>query len=356
MEQVMNKAAVKLSLILMVLGTLLLLSILHSISIGAVDISWKNIILLLYYKVCAVDTIQAQELLNSSTGDIIFDLRLPRIIMAVLCGSSLALGGVVMQAIVRNPLADPYILGVSSGAAMGATASILIGSFSFLGIYGVSAGAFAGAVAATFMSFAITFSSSGGHNMTKMILTGTALNAICGACTSMIIYLGKDADGIRDVTFWIMGSLSRASWSTLSLNLFIFVICCFYFLGQFRSLNASLLGDEMAVILGVQLEKKRKLYLVLISVLVSSVVAAVGIVGFVGLVIPHIVRIIYGNNHLRLLPISVLTGAVYMVWCDVFARTVLMNTEIPIGVLTSLIGGPFFLYLMINKKYGYGEK
>lgn len=352
----MNKETVKLNLAVLGLIIFLVVSIIKSISIGAVDISWENIVKILYYKLVAIDTLTAHSLLASTYGDVIFDLRLPRIIMAAICGSSLALSGVVMQAVVRNPLADPYILGVSSGAAMGATAGIVLGAFSFFGIYGVSLGAFIGAVVVTFTAFTITFSSGSSQNMTRLILTGTALNAICSACTSMILYLAKDADGIRDVTFWIMGSMARASWNILLLNLVIFCICCVYFLYQFRILNTSLLGDEMATILGIDLEAKRKVYLVLISVLVSSVVSASGIIGFVGLVIPHIVRVIYGNNHIKLLPVAIIIGAIYMIWCDIFARAVLVNTEIPIGILTSLIGGPFFLYLMISKKYGYGEK
>lgn len=352
----MNKEMVQLAVTLAVLVVLLFLSAVQSLSFGVIKISFQDIAMLLYYQSFGIHTPEALQLLASVKSDVIFDLRLPRIIMAIICGGGLALGGVVMQAIIRNPLADPYVLGVSSGAALGATASIILGSFSLLGIYGVSVGAFVGAIAVTFTVFSITFKAGGSRNTTKLILAGMALNAICSACTSMIVYMAKDIDGIRNAMFWIMGSMARASWDAIPLTLIVFSLCCLYFVYQFRILNASLLGDEMAVILGIQLESKRKIYLILVAVLISSIVASVGIIGFVGLVVPHIVRIIYGNNHIKLLPVSIIAGAIYMVWCDVFARTVLANTEMPIGILTSLIGGPFFLYLMISKKYGYGDR
>ena len=351
----MNKELRKIIFVTIVLAALLCLSILQSLGIGVVEISWRDILKLFYYSCFGAENAADEQLLSSSAWNVIFDLRLPRIIMAVICGGSLALGGLVMQALIRNPLADPYILGVSAGAAMGAAISIVLGAFSFLGIYGVSAGAFVGAVAVAFAVFALTASSGGQSSMTRLVLTGMALNAVCGASTSMLVYLAKDVDGIRDVQFWIMGSLARANWETIPLCAVIFFSCCLYFLYQFRVLNASLLGDEMAIILGETLERKRKIYLVLVSVMVSSVVASVGIIGFVGLVIPHVARIFFGNNHIWLVPVSVFSGALYMIWCDVFARTVLTGMELPIGVLTSFIGGPLFLYLMSGRQFRYGE-
>lgn len=351
----MSKDMFRLAVTLAALAVLLFVSAVQSLSFGVIKVSFADIARMLYYQSFGIRTPEALQLLASVQYDVIFDLRLPRIIMAVICGGGLALGGVVMQAVIRNPLADPYILGVSSGAALGATASIILGFFSMFGIYGVSVGAFLGSIAVTFTVFAISFSAAGNRNTTKLILAGMALNAICSACTGMIVYMAKDMEGIRNATFWIMGSMARASWDSIPLTFGILALCCLYFIYQFRILNASLLGDEMAVILGVQLERKRKLYLILIAILTSSIVASVGIIGFVGLVVPHIVRIMYGNNHIKLLPVSIMAGAIYMVWCDVLARTVLANTEMPIGILTSLIGGPFFLYLMLSKKYGYGD-
>lgn len=342
-------------LTLFVLILVLFCSFIYSLSIGVVNISYAEIIRILYYNIIDVESPNGQNLLQSVAASVIFDLRLPRIIMAVLSGGALALGGVVMQALIRNPLADPYILGVSSGAAMGATASIILGMFSWFGLYGVSLGAFCGAILVTFTVFDITYTTGAGRNNTKLILAGTALNAICSASTSLLVYLSKDIDGIRDATFWIMGSMGKVTWSYLPFAAVVFCVLAVYFLYNFRILNTSLLGEDMALILGVSLERRRVLFLTAVAILVSMIVAATGIIGFVGLVIPHVIRILCGNNHLKLLPYSMLGGAIYMLWCDVLARTVLVRTELPIGILTAFIGGPFFLYLMCSKKYGFGD-
>lgn len=343
-------------LTLCVLILVLFCSFIYSLSIGVVNISYAEIIRILYYNIIDVQSPNGQNLLQSVAASVIFDLRLPRIIMAVLSGGALALGGVVMQALIRNPLADPYILGVSSGAAMGATASIILGMFSWFGLYGVSVGAFCGALLVTFTVFAITYTTCAAQNNTKLILAGTALNAICSASTSLLVYLAKDVDGIRDATFWIMGSMGKVTWGYLPFVSVVFIVLACFFIYNFRILNASLLGEDMALILGVSLEKSRIFFLIAVAILVSMIVAATGIIGFVGLVIPHIVRIVCGNNHLKLLPYSILGGAIYMLWCDVLARSLLLKTELPIGILTAFIGGPFFLYLMCSKKYGFGDK
>lgn len=343
-------------LTLCVLMLVLFCSFIYSLSIGVVNISYAEIVRILYYNIIDVQSLNGQNLLQSVAASVIFDLRLPRIIMAVISGGALALGGVVMQALIRNPLADPYILGVSSGAAMGATASIILGMFSWFGLYGVSFGAFCGALLVTFTVFAITYTTGAAQNNTKLILAGTALNAICGASTSLLVYLAKDVDGIRDAKFWIMGSMGKVTWGYLPFVSVVFIVLASFFIYNFRILNASLLGEDMALILGVSLEKSRIFFLIAVAILVSMIVAATGIIGFVGLVIPHIVRIVCGNNHLKLLPYSILGGAIYMLWCDVLARSLLLKTELPIGILTAFIGGPFFLYLMCSKKYGFGDK
>lgn len=247
-------------LTLFVLTLVLCCSFIYSLSIGVVNISYIDIINILYYNMIDIQSQVGQNLLQSVNASVIFDLRLPRIIMAVLSGGALALGGVVMQALIRNPLADPYILGVSSGAAMGATASIILGMFSSFGLYGVSIGAFCGALLVTFTVFAITYTTGGVQNNTKLILAGTALNAICSASTSLFVYLAKDVDGIRDATFWIMGSMGKVTWDYLPFVAVAFSVLAFFFIYNFRILNASLLGEDMALILGVSLEKSRMFF------------------------------------------------------------------------------------------------
>lgn len=350
MRREMLSLAVSIAMLLIILFC----SVVYALSVVAVDISWHDIAVFFYYKILGYGA-QGLDTADAVNYDIIFSLRMPRVLMAIICGGGLALGGTVTQAIVRNPLAEPYILGISSGAALGATVSIILGVFHVLGIYGTAFGAFAGSLLITFSVFAITYKVNSRGNTTRLVLTGTALNAICGAAMSLIIYMSKDVEGLRDVTFWLMGSMARVSWEVIPINIGIFLLCCGYFLYQFRNLNASLLGDELAVIMGIRLSDKRGLYLFLIALLVSTIVASVGVVGFVGLVIPHVVRLIYGNDHVKLLPIAILLGSVYMVWCDILARVLVTNTEIPIGILTAFIGGPFFLYLLMNKKYGYGD-
>lgn len=247
-------------LTLFVLTLVLCCSFIYSLSIGVVNISYIDIINILYYNMIDIQSQAGQNLLQSVIASVIFDLRLPRIIMAVLSGGALALGGVVMQALIRNPLADPYILGVSSGAAMGATASIILGMFSSFGLYGVSIGAFCGALLVTFTVYAITYTTGAAQNNTRLILAGTALNAICSASTSLLVYLAKDVDGIRDATFWIMGSMGKVTWDYLPFMAVAFSVLAFFFIYNFRILNASLLGEDMALILGVSLEKSRMFF------------------------------------------------------------------------------------------------
>lgn len=351
----MAKARLQFLAILAALFIGLIFSAAKSISVGVIDIPIGEIAGIFYGCIGGTDTSSA-ALSDSVYPDIIFELRLPRTLMAMISGAGLALGGVVMQALVRNPLADPYVLGVSSGAALGATASIILGLFSALGLYGISFGAFCGAVLIVFTVFSLSFSGAGRTSTTKLILAGMAVNAICGACTSLIVYLAKDVEGIRNATFWIMGSMAAVSWEQLPLPAISFSLGAVYFLTQYRTLNASLLGEELSVIMGINLAAKRRVFLVIISVFTSIIVSLTGVIGFVGLVIPHITRILFGTNHIRLIPLSLLLGSIYMIWCDMLARSILGNAELPIGIITALIGGPFFLYLMMTKKYGFGDK
>lgn len=335
-----------------ILAVVLVISMICSLRIGVIHIDFMEIIKLLLQGMIEPGALSAQD---ETRMAIIIDLRLPRTVMSALCGAGLALSGVIMQALVRNPLGDPYILGISSGAALGATASVLLGLFGAFHTYGIAMGAFVGAMATTFAVFSVALRAGCSQTMTHLILAGVAFNAICGAFTSLIVYMAKDIDGIRDVSFWLMGSMNKAGWNEIRLGIILFVIVFLYAASHFRTLNASLLGDEMALILGINLGKRRIIFLALVAVLVSSVVASVGIVGFIGLVVPHIVRLLTGNNHLKLIPYSALAGAILVIWCDILSRVILNNTELPIGILTAIVGGPFFLYIMNEKKTKFGD-
>ncbi len=342
-----------------VLLVLLGLSVVVSITFGPVPIEAGEVANMLRHKFAAILSIDlpgAAEILSSSRMDIIWNIRLPRVLMAVCVGAGLSVSGVTMQAVVRNPLANPYVLGISSGASLGATMSILLGAFAFAGNYGVSFGAFLGALLTSLFVFTIAFSGKSRGNTIKLLLAGMAVNAICSAFTNFIIYTAKDAEGIRSVTFWTMGGLTASSWTLLQIPALVVTVCTIFYLTQFRILNTLLIGDESAMTLGVNVTVIRKVYLVISAALTGVVVAVAGTIGFVGLIIPHVVRMLIGSDHRRVVPISAVVGAIFLIWCDVAARMLMGSVEIPIGVVTSMIGGPFFIWLMLTKSYGFGDE
>lgn len=341
-------------MVVLVLSALVILSIILSITFGAVSIPALDVAKIVWYGLIGSDSPEAVQILNSARGDIIWSIRMPRVLLSAVVGAGLALSGVAMQAIVKNPLANPYILGISSGASLGATAGILIGLFSLFGQYGVSVGAFVGALGTSLLVFVIAFSGSGRGNTIKLLLAGMAINAICSAFTNFIIYTASDTEGIRSVTFWSMGGLTSASWSMLPIPAVVVGLATLFFLTQFRTLNVMLVGEESATTMGVNVVFYRKLYLVISACVTGVVVAVSGTIGFVGLIVPHVVRMLVGSDHKRVMPISVLCGSIFLIWCDVFARIYLHNQELPIGIVTSIIGGPFFIYLMLTKNYGFG--
>lgn len=291
---------------------------------------------------------------KGATATIIISIRLPRVLMAAIVGAGLSLSGVVMQAIVRNPLANPYILGISSGATLGASAAILLGAFAIFGNFGTAAGAFLGAMLASIFVFSVAFSGRGSSSTVKLLLSGMAVNAICTAFTDFLVYTAEDAEGIRSITFWSTGSLASTTWEMLPIPLWALLIVGIFFLTQTRALDVMLLGQEAATTLGVDIVRLRKIYMILSACITGVMVAMTGTIGFVGLIIPHVSRMFVGAEHRKLLPISIVAGSIFLIWCDVFARIYLHNVELPIGIVTGIIGGPFFIYLMLTKQYGFG--
>jgi iron complex transport system permease protein len=262
-----------------------------------------------------------------------------------------------MQATVQNPLADPYILGISSGASLGATFAILVG-FGAVGMfaqYSLAFGAFIGAFGASLL--VLTLAGLGGKmTSVKLVLSGMVINALCLAFSNFIVYFANNAEGIRTVTFWTMGSLATATWSKLPLISIIVLLAILFFLIQTRILNTMLVGDEAAVTLGINLSSFRKFYLLATALITGVIVASCGMIGFVGLIIPHIVRGMVGSDHRRLLPITVLIGAIFLVWTDVLARIIVPSVELPIGIITAMIGAPLFMYMLVKKGYSFGGK
>ena len=299
------------------------------------------------YKVFGIKIGNLDEILNSTLFDIIWGVRMPRVLLGAFAGMALAMVGVIMQATIQNPLGDPYILGLSSGASLGATFSILIGFSGVLSSFGAPLGAFLGALIA---SIFVYFLAKIGGRITpfKMILAGMVISSICSSLTSLIIFLSKDNEGIRTVNFWMMGSLAGAEWSNIVLPIAISVIPLIYFFTQYRNLNLMVLGDETSITLGLNIEKHRKIYMILSSLITGVIVSVCGTIGFVGIMIPHIVRLIFGTDHKTLLPFSALVGAIFLIWADVIARCAITNMELPIGIITSVIGAPFLLWLMVK--------
>ncbi|WP_258138616.1 MULTISPECIES: iron ABC transporter permease [unclassified Arthrobacter] len=273
----------------------------------------------------------------------VWQFRLPRALLAGLAGAGLALAGALMQATVRNPLAEPYILGVSSGASVGAVLVIVLGSAAVGGI-SMNAAAFAGALSACLGVWALA-RINGTLSPTRMILAGVALGTLLSAVTSYLT-ISTDAQNVISVLFFLLGSVSAASWSSLAGPAIALLIAGLATGYLSRSLNALMTGDESAISLGINATRLRALLLVIASLLTGAVVSVAGGIGFVGLVIPHIARIIVGADHRRMLPVTVLAGAAFLMTADLLARTVAEPTEIPLGILTAFVGAPFFLWLM----------
>lgn len=329
----------------------LVVALFWAMSIGTVKVPMTSI-----YNTVMEQLVSGQPIEGADYGpvhDIIWLLRLPRLVLAALVGMGLSVCGVIMQAVVKNPLADPYILGISSGASLGATAAILLGIGVAWGENFVGIAAFIGAFA---MSLGVLFISNlgGRSNSVKLLLGGMALSAVCGAFSSFIVYFANNKEGMQTIAYWMMGSFAGAKWETLAVIAPIVVLAVLFFWSQSRMLNLMLLGDESALTLGTDLHIYRQIYLLVSSLIVGFVVYAAGMVGFVGLVVPHVIRMLVGTDHKKLIPVSALTGAVFLVIADGLCRVIIPRTELPIGILISLIGAPCFVYLMIKKTYGFG--
>ncbi|MGM7634249.1 FecCD family ABC transporter permease [Bacillus sp. Hm123] len=345
------------SIIIVILLIALIISVVVSVSIGQVSIPYNQSFWILVEHITGLHTSYVTEDADGMFLDVIWQIRFPRVLLAMVTGAGLALCGTIMQASVQNPLADPFILGISSGASLGATFSIMLGFGvgGILGELGVATWAFIGALCAAVLVLGLA-SIGGKTSSVKLILAGTVINALCSAFSNFIIYFAKNAEGIRSISFWTMGSLSSAEWETLPFITAVVLLAGVFFLFQFRILNTMLMGEETAVTLGINLNYYRRLYMIIASIVTGVLVSTCGIIGFVGLIVPHIVRSVVGSNHKRLVPVALLFGSLFMIWADVFARTIIHNGELPLGIVTSLLGAPVFMYMLIKKSYGFGGK
>lgn len=349
----------KKSFYLFILGLIILLiiSVILSVSFGSFKIKPSISYSIILNKLFGLSLGDVAEVNNLSTYNVVWLIRMPRVLLAIAVGAGLAICGTIMQATVQNPLAEPYILGISSGASLGATFSIMlgIGSFSFFSVNSISFWAFLGALGSSILVLVL---SSIGSKMSsaKLVLSGTVVNALCTSLSNFIISIASDAEGMQSVKFWTMGSLSTAKWQNIGFVILAVTICCLFFLTQGRTLNLMLMGDEASITLGLNLNLYRKIYMIITSLLTGLLVANCGIIGFVGLIIPHISRSIVGSDHKKLVPTSILLGSIFLVWADIFARITIPNAELSIGIITGLVGAPFFVYILLRKGFGYGDK
>ncbi|MFD1845165.1 FecCD family ABC transporter permease [Arthrobacter flavus] len=277
----------------------------------------------------------------------VWQFRLPRSLMAAIAGGGLALAGTLMQAVVRNPLAEPYILGVSAGAGVGAVLVIVLGSAAVGGL-GLQASAFAGALFATVAVYLFA-RQRGSISPTRLILSGVALGSLFSAVTSYLT-ITTDAQNVFSVLFFLLGSVSAVTMGQLASPAVVLGLVLVLALTQGRSLNALLTGDEAATSLGVDVQRLRGGLLIATALLTGTIVSVAGGIGFVGLVIPHVCRILVGSDHRRMLPAAVIAGALFLSLADLLSRTVAAPTEIPLGILTAMVGAPFFLWLMRRKR------
>lgn len=287
---------------------------------------------------------------------IVWEIRFPRVILGAVCGAGLAICGVLMQCVTKNPIAEPYVLGISSGASCGAVAVIVLGGMSAIGINTISAGAFVGSIVSGILVFAIGTQMGRTTSTTRLVLTGMAISTIFGALTNLLIYAAENANQAKNALFWTVGSLGGAKWSVLLLPSIMLVIVLIISILMSKSLDILLLGDDSAIILGINVKRIKSIILILSTALISTIVAVTGAIGFIGLVVPHICRTIAGSDHKKLILLSSLIGAIFLIISDIFARGLFPPIEIPIGIITSLVGGPFFLYLICKKDYAFGGK
>lgn len=300
-----------------------------------------------------IGIIPGDDVFSSTIDSVVWSLRAPRGLLALIVGAGLALAGVVMQTLVRNPLADPYLLGVSSGASVGATAVITIGVFTSFGLYAISVGALFGALAATAIVYLITLV-QGGLTPLRLILTGVVASSAFSALASFLVFKAQDARAAQGVMFWMLGSVVGAQWDRLLLPALVVLAAFLILMFMSNPLDAMAAGPDTAAALGVNVERLRQILFFIQALLVGAMVAVAGGIGFVGLVIPHLARIMVGSLHRRLLPIAMVLGAVFMVWVDVIARIAAPPQEIPLGVVTGVLGAPLFLLLMGRGRYQFG--
>ncbi|WP_246450175.1 FecCD family ABC transporter permease [Allostreptomyces psammosilenae] len=334
---------------LLLLAVALVLSVLAGIALGPTTVPPADVL----RHLLAALTGGSLPASDAATYAIVWEVRTPRVLLAVLVGAGLSVVGVAVQAMVRNALADPFVLGVSSGASVGAAAVVVFGAFAALGVYALSAAAFLGALGATLLVY-VAARTPFGLTPLRLVLTGTALAYAFQAVTSVLVFLAPHGEAARTVLFWLLGSLGGATWGSLPVAGAAVALAVPVLLRLGRSLDVLSMGDETAASLGVDASALRRGLFLLTAAVTGALVAVSGAVGFVGLVMPHLVRILVGSGHRRVLAVAPLAGGCFLVWADIVSRTVVAPEELPLGVVTALVGVPVFVALMRRRGYLFG--
>jgi iron complex transport system permease protein len=321
----------------------LIISISIGISVGAVPVHTGTVWGIILYKF-SPDLVE--QTWSKGREAIVWDIRFPRTLLAIMVGSGLAIVGASLQSVTRNLLADPHLLGISSGGAFGAILALLHTGL-FIGLLTVPLLAFLGALFATFIVLMVSRLTSS-TSADRLVLAGVAVSFIIMSCANILIFLG-DPKATHTVVFWMLGGLGLAQWNQLIYPLIVLLICGLWLFSQARVLNAMTVGDETASTLGINVTKFRFVIFVVCALITGVMVAFSGIIGFVGLMVPHIVRMFVGGDYFRVLPLSALLGAIFLLWADIAARKIMPPEDMPIGIVTGLVGGVFFVWLLRRK-------
>ncbi|WP_418884452.1 FecCD family ABC transporter permease [Cognataquiflexum rubidum] len=335
------------NLVLGLMGIALAVMSVLSLSLGAFHIPLYSVFGIL------IDTV-GLELIDFSQqqSNVLLHIRLPRILMAILVGGGLGVTGAALQGLFRNPLVEPGLIGVSSGGALFAVIFIVFGStlpfLSYFGGIGLPLFAFLGGLINTLLVYKMG-SSVGKTDISLLILAGVALNALSGALIGLVIFYADDA-ALRNFTFWSLGDVGGANWSKVGISFLLISGPVMLVLSQFKNLNALSIGENEAFHMGVDVQKVKYILLFASALIVGTAVSFTGTIGFVGLIVPHLIRMTFGADHRLVLPGSFLLGALLLTFADLLARTIVMPSEMPIGIITAIIGAPFFIWLIINVK------
>ena len=347
LKRLYNKGKKRKTLVLISLFISLLLTIIVSISLGASSPGFIEALQVIFSKVFPFLNIDSG---SQTTQIIVWDLRLPRIIMAMLAGAGLAAAGAAMQGTLRNPLVSSYVLGISSAAGFGAALAIVfgVGVLSIFGGYLVIVNAFIFSVIA--MGIVYVIARIRGMSSETVILVGVAVGFLFSALLSLIQYVAPEYQAVNAVVFWLMGSLTSATWQNIMLVSPIIIVTIVLMTQQSWNINIMSMGEDVATSLGVNSKRVLTTNMILETLATASIIAFTGVIGFVDLIAPHIARMFIGNDHRFLIPCSALVGALLLLCSDTVARLVLAPTELPVGIVTSLLGVPFFIYLLMSRR------